>query len=85
VSVKHLAFDDLADLEPRLEELEAEILALRRFRRRGPFCANEVWYRRFKPRLRLLVGWEARGHPVLTTAQAYDVAYEHLYELLPDC
>jgi hypothetical protein len=85
VSVTRLTFDHLADLEPRLEDLEAAILALRRTRRRGRFCANEVWYRRFKPRLQLLVGWEARGDSVLTTTQAYDTAYEYLYDLLPSC
>jgi hypothetical protein len=54
--------------------------------RRRNFCANTVWYSQFKPRLLWLVGWERRDkHPVLSSAEAYDLAYETIYQALPDC
>ncbi len=50
------------------------------------FCANEVWYAwgGLKDRLCRLVGWDA-SRPELQNSEAYDVAYEHLYDLLPNC
>ena len=53
----------------------------------GPsFCANDVWYRpgSFKSRLVRLAGWWAEK-PELRTSEAYDVAYDELYQQLPDC
>jgi hypothetical protein len=51
----------------------------------GPsFCANDIWYDEIKPVLVKLVGWSARN-PALRTTEAYDVAYQYLYNLLPDC
>ncbi len=49
-------------------------------------CANHLWYRPFglKARLTELVGWAAQK-PELRTQDAYDLAYEYLYRLLPDC
>ncbi len=80
-----MTWETLVRLEPELRRLEQDILAVRRrSRRRRTFCANSVWYRIFKPRLVNLVGWGARN-PYLRSSRAYDVAYEHLYALLPDC
>lgn len=73
--------------EPRLEALAVLAQTIGRLgRRRRGFCANAVWYAGLKPLLCGLVGWGAEhDDPVLTSSAAYDVAYEHLYELLPDC
>ena len=79
----------LVKREPLLGALEASI---REVRPMGPhYCANARWYgynewrgRGMKPRLERLVGWVARC-PDLRTSEAYDVAYRHLYKLLPDC
>lgn len=50
------------------------------------FCANRIWYQRFKPRLELLVGWHRDAGPEsLKSADAYEVAYEAIYMALPDC
>jgi hypothetical protein len=54
------------------------------------FCANEVWYGKghdggVRERVSRLVGWDRRPDPVLGTEEAYDVAYDALYEELPDC
>ena len=79
----------LVKREPLLDGLEA---AIREVRPKGPhYCANARWYgyneyrgRGFRAQLENLVGWDARC-PDLQTSDAYDVAYRHLYELLPDC
>jgi hypothetical protein len=77
-------WDELVDAEPRLGQLLAEAQAVKD--EGGPsFCANTIWYRRFKPRLSALVGWDRKGHPVLGGELAYDVAYRIVYNALPDC
>jgi len=48
------------------------------------FCANDVWYEKYKPRLCLLVGWEAQNKSI-SDETSYDVAYNTIYELLPNC
>jgi hypothetical protein len=49
-------------------------------------CANFWWYRPggLKERMSALVGYGARDERLRSSA-AYDVAYDHLYRLLPDC
>ncbi|MER3501173.1 MAG: hypothetical protein C4295_06790 [Candidatus Fervidibacterota bacterium] len=49
-------------------------------------CANYLWYRRggLKERLSDLVGYGARN-PALRSEEAYNVAYDYLYALLPNC
>ena len=77
---------------PRMTGLEF-LKEARAYHRSRPanFCANEVWYGYFhrvglKKRLCQLVGWErADRDPVLGTSAAYDVAYEVIYQALPDC
>jgi hypothetical protein len=82
-------FADLIALEPRLAALEREVRAVRD--EDAPvFCANGLWYgyggyRGIKPRLSQLVGFETCRKDLIGTPLAYDVAYDHLYELLPDC
>ena len=83
-----VSWQRLAAAEPRLAALENGVRAaalVDRGRRR--FCANSVFYRRVKPRLSLLVGWGRReqGPDVLFAYEAYDLAYKHLFDLLPDC
>ncbi len=77
---------ELVRLEPRLRVLQRDVKAVDGS---DPhFCANRVWYARggFKERLCCLVGWEAeRDDPVLRSSEAYDVAYDRLYNLLPPC
>ena len=55
------------------------------------FCANAVWYgyAGFEPGIRSrlceLVGTCAEKGGDLRPSEAYDLAYETLYEALPDC
>lgn len=84
----------LTETEPRLVTLEAGVKAIPRPLPGKHFCANAWWYGYeprpgIKPRLVTLVGFTAEGplrrRDVGDMIHDYDVAYEHLYQLLPDC
>ena len=84
------AWAELCALEPRLLDLARK--ALTTDGGKPNFCANAVWYgyngrRGLKPYLSLLVGWGAAPYApaILRTSAAYDVAYQTIYEALPDC
>jgi len=74
---------DAVAIEPRLSELFRQAKAIRDPGGEG-FCANEIWYEFFKPRLSLLVGWEAE-QTALGTTEFYDVTYDKIYDVLPNC
>jgi hypothetical protein len=76
------SFSQLVAIEPELGGLYREIKGIRAQGR--DFCANDIWYRVYKPRLSQLTGWEA-SKASIRTMQAYDVAYSTLYEALPPC
>jgi hypothetical protein len=79
-----LTWQELVKREPRLRDLLREARAVDDS---DPhFCANEVWYRHFKPALCELVGWDARVQDgVVNSSEAYDIAYDKIYNALPDC
>jgi hypothetical protein len=86
-------FRDLVCAEPRLKTLYHRAASLRivaPFRPR--FCANAAWYgygryrhKGIKPVLLPLVGWDRKGHELLGNHHAYDIAYQTIYEAIPDC
>ena len=84
-----MTFAELKKKEPRLAELEQSIRAFANNVKPGEsFCANGPWYRRFKPNLINLVGFERtdlQEDHVLRSQEAYAIALHHLYNLLPDC
>jgi hypothetical protein len=90
---RRLSWAELVEREPALGQLEREMRAFRRTPLGDDFCANARWYgyARFKgmgyrARVVALIGWGSRhSDPALHTSAAYEVAYRHLYELLPDC
>ena len=83
----------------RLVELEPGLLALYEYARsinddksKPSFCANALYigfaeYRNvgLKGTLRDLVGWNRPDVPELNTSEAWDVAFEKIYNALPDC
>jgi hypothetical protein len=81
---------DLVAEEPRLAALLEEARGYRKTAK-PTFCANAVWYgygsrgEPLKDSVSRLVGWERKEHPLLGTEGAYDVAYETIYEALPNC
>ncbi len=81
-----LTWEELVRREPGLLTLLREAQSVRDDKRQPSFCANQVWFRRFKPRLMELVGWYARVQDgVVNTSRAYDIAYRVIYNALPDC
>jgi hypothetical protein len=89
-SKRRLSFRGLAKLEPRLRDLLTEARSHHK-NRDAIFCANAVWYGYpgFRPglksRLSRLVGWRAEQGGDLRTSAAYDLAYQTIYQALPDC
>jgi hypothetical protein len=78
----------LVAAEPRLARLLREARAVDGSA--DDFCANSVWYGYDGPlslreRVSRLVGWDRKPHPLLGTEDAYDVAYDTIYDALPDC
>jgi hypothetical protein len=86
---KELSWERIVEIEPRLAAAEHDIKAVGR-KRGKPFCANAIWYGyldpafSFKERVNCYAGWEAKK-PELRSPEAYDIAYDYLYALLPGC
>lgn len=71
--------------EPQLERLQSELAAVRDDGG-SSFCANKLWYVRYEPQLKRLVGNGAEvDDPLLRTREAYELSRHVLYRLLPDC
>jgi len=88
-----LTFSRLCAIEPRLAELEEALKAIRDDSDLPSFCANHRWMGctgcatcggGLKQKLTQLVGWQA-AMPELRNENAYDVASDYLYSLLPPC
>lgn len=84
-------WETLTKAEPRLIELYNAVAAVKDDGTEPAFCANDWWYgdNGFKDRMSDLVGWGAdEGNPqhaLLETEEAYSLAYDTLYDLLPEC
>lgn len=79
-----LTFKQLTEIEPRLQNLFDEASKYRPNRAR--FCANDVWFTIFKPKVIRLVGFYAtKQDEVLGTSEAFDVACKTIYDALPSC
>jgi hypothetical protein len=72
-------FEQLCKIEPELAKLENDIFRYLKSKERGNVV--EAWYRKFKPKMLLLVGYSAKN-PKMQRADYYDVIYLHLFELL---
>lgn len=90
-----LTFEELCAAEPLLQSLKRSCTAESR-RVHGssdPYCANAFWYGYSDPsggvrgRLGRIIGWGRvpQEPPELCSQAAYDVAYDTLYALLPNC
>ncbi|RZU29054.1 hypothetical protein [Edaphobacter modestus] len=83
--MSHLSFQQICDLEPRVQALFDEAKAVHDDPAAESFCANTVWHRSgFKKRVSALAGFDAT-HPQLQTNEAYDTAYQTIYLALPNC
>ena len=81
-----MTIEQVCSIEPAIAELMREAGAIRDDRAKPSFCANREWYGvgRLRWRLCSLVGWGG-SNPRLRNSEAYDVAYDAVYRLLPDC
>jgi hypothetical protein len=85
------AFLTLATHEPRLIDLYQEAALTVDDPNSDRFCANAVFFGHkgwhgIKPKLLDFVGWHAESlAPQLGTEEAYDLAYDTVYEALTDC
>ena len=77
-------FDALCEKEPRLRALYLRAKAVRDDGKAKSFCANNLWVNELKPVLLDLVGWDVHS-PELRTPEVYDLAYDTIYEALPNC
>ncbi len=73
-----------------LLELEADVASIKDDPTMPSFCANMTWFRdlkAFNKRIANIVGWYSSPFEVeqVRTQWAYNTAFSHLYELLPDC
>jgi hypothetical protein len=80
------AFDKLAEWEPALLEVKADVeAAAAKGRSARLFCANAVW-NRFRRRLDMLVGPLSRHpSPTVRASGAFDTCFLALFHLLPRC
>jgi hypothetical protein len=84
------SFETMREMEPGLGDLENDIAWIAHSDDKSkPFCANATWYgwsgrESLKKRLGKLVGWYS-PNPKLRSPGAYNMAYRHLYDMLPDC
>lgn len=92
IKAKTATFEDLVIVEPSLNWLAQDALHYReKMKRKRVVCANARWYgygewvdMGLKERLCQVVGWEG-SNPLLRSVNAYDLAYKHIYKLLPYC
>ncbi len=79
-----ITLEELIELQPALQGL---VDATKLVDDSSPnFCANDLWISQFKPYLVRMVGWLAEDdRPIIKTNAAYEVAYEAIYDLMPDC
>lgn len=77
----------IAKLEPRLNTVLAAARDVRDTGG-GTFCANTAWGQDggLKDQMEPLVGWDRKNKGgFIATSDAYDIAYETIYNALPDC
>ena len=85
-----LDFAALAELEPRLAELEARARSIQDDGRASFFCSNYLWLP-LQGDLKRVIGVDRRGAPdeakqgLLWQSRAFEAAYRHLSGLLPKC
>lgn len=84
-----IAFHEICAIDPRVALLYRKAQAVKDPGVTPWFCANAVWdgyggRPGFKHRLSELVGFDAERE-ALATSEAYDVAYQTIYDALPPC
>ena len=79
-----MTYKQAVKIEPALKSLELAIRQEKDDGSKKAYCANGIWYPKYKPTMVELVGNYASKEK-LRNSDAYNVVYKHLYNLLPDC
>ena len=82
-----LTWHRLCCLEPALGHLLRDIqINVKRIAKNNPrFDADSCWYGEYKPQLTRLVGFASvhKNDEILSSSEAYDLAYKKLYSAMP--
>ncbi|MET7688035.1 hypothetical protein ABZT06_08645 [Streptomyces sp. NPDC005483] len=81
-----ITWPELTAAEPRLRDLEVEVLAEAAKAETDPMWSFSIyWSRTLRPAIKPLVGWErdTGAHPQLESEAAWHAAISHLIGLLP--
>lgn len=76
-------FEEYARKEPKLKELYWQITHVSDAELACYGLVTKMWFERFKPQLVELVGNRRRTEDELATSEAYQVAYDILFNALP--
>lgn len=77
-----MTWEKMIEIETRLQQLYEKAAG---YTREKGFCANRVWYQDgLKNELLNLVGYGAK-HIQLSSDECYDIAYQKIYNALPNC
>lgn len=85
---KEAEWRELAELEPQLQKLYEEAKSYEDKSPDSYSYVNGIFYDKIRPKVVKLVGWSQKDkavNPQLTTSRAYDIAYEKIYNALPNC
>ncbi|GAN33722.1 MAG: hypothetical protein DYG83_10320 [Candidatus Brocadia sp. AMX2] len=79
-----LTWETIIAIDPYFDDL---LHGIKTIKPGEKFCANETWYKEYKPIILRRVGYFAPNYApeILKTEKAYDVVYQKLYDALPDC
>ena len=80
-----LTYEEMAQIEPQLQFMYEHAQRVTDDGTSEFFCGNAVWFQQFKPWMHAHVGWDRKQDDALATAEAYEVAYQTLYDLIPPC
>lgn len=89
---QRLTFRELVKLEPKLGELLKQAQTVKDDGSQEYYCGNAVWYGYdgypgFKSSLCALIGFDRleEGDERLYSSDAYEIAYQTVYDALPCC
>jgi len=79
----NLTFDELANMKPGLRYLREEAVERRKREHLTNWPATRAWYKDFKPRMEMIVGFMTTSTATfIKSSAAYDLAYRAISKAL---